>query len=335
MRLKRYIFLSLLLMLAVGGLIYLKTDATYTVEILGIPVTLPIAVWAVLPMFLMFLASFFHMAYYSFINYMKLKRYKKDYDSLVKSFAQALLREPKTQQYRTQEAKNLGHITDKSHLVPQSFRIDTKDERLKKPLEYVKDIQNGIYVEIEGFQLSPKNPLLVQNLQNRLKKEPTFSGVILKNCHEYPKELCQKALEVYMDFSDISKIKEYASVFTFESLLKLIDKAAEKRESLHYQDLLYILQESKMRLGQREYIELAKRIKEVMAPDDRLRFFELLKEKDERSEVGYLYTLLDLEMVDKAREFLETTNEEEFQNFKAYLDLKDCGKNYSLELFIC
>ncbi len=335
MRLKRYIFLSLLLMLAVGGLIYLKTDATYTVEILGIPVTLPIAVWAVLPMFLMFLASFFHMAYYSFINYMKLKRYKKDYDSLVKSFAQALLREPKTQQYRTQEAKNLGHITDKSHLVPQSFRIDIKDERLKKPLEYVKDIQNGIYVEIEGFQLSPQNPLLVKNLENRLKKEPTFSGVILKNCHEYPKELCQKALEVYMDFSDISKIKEYASVFTFESLLKLIDKAAEKRESLHYQDLLYILQESKMRLGQREYIELAQRIKEVMAPDDRLRFFELLKEKDERSEAGYLYTLLDLEMVDKAREFLETTNEEEFQNFKAYLDLKDCGKNYSLELFIC
>lgn len=333
MRLKRYIFLSLLLMLAVGGLIYLKTDATYTIEILGIPVTLPIAVWMILPMFLMFVASFFHMAYYSFINYMKLKRYKKDYDTLVKSFAQALLREPKAQQYKTREAKNLGHITDKSHLIPQDFRIDTKDERLKKPLEYVKDIQNGIYVEIEGFELSPKNPLLVQNLQNRLKKEPTFSGVILKKCQDYPKDLCQKALEIYMDFSDISKIKEYASVFTFETLLKLIDKAAQKREHVHYQDLLYIVQEAKMELGQKEYIELAKKIKNIMAPDDRLRFFELLKEKDERSEAGYVYTLLDLEMVDKARDFLETTNEEELQNFKAYLELKDCGKNYPLDLF--
>ncbi len=333
MRLKRYIFLSILLIAAVGGLVYLKTDTTYTVEILGIPVTLPIAVWVVLPMFLMFLASFFHMAYYSFINYMKLKRYKKDYDTLVTSFAHALLREPKNWHYKTREAKNLGHITDKSHLIPQDFRIDTKDERLKKPLEYVKDIQNGIYVEIEGFELSPKNPLLVQNLQNRLKKEPTFSGVILKKCQDYPKDLCQKALEIYMDFSDISKIKEYASVFTFETLLKLIDKAAQKREHVHYQDLLYIVQEAKMELGQKEYIELAKKIKNIMAPDDRLRFFELLKEKDERSEAGYVYTLLDLEMVDKARDFLETTNEEELQNFKAYLELKDCGKNYPLDLF--
>ncbi len=334
MRLKKYIFFSFLLMLIVGGLVYWWNDATYTMEILGIPVTLPIAVWVVLPMFLMFVASFFHMAYYSFINFMKLKRYKKDYNTLVSSVANGLMREPKPNQYKTQEAKNIGHVSDKCEMIPKDFRIDTKDERLKRVLEYVKDIQNGIYVEIEGFTLSSKNPLLVKNLQNRLKEEPTFSGVVLKKCDEYPRQLCEIALEKYMEFSDISKIKEYAKIFSYKTLTALIQKMAEKEEMLHYPDILYIIQESKMKLDEKGYIDLAKRVKNVMAPDERLKFFELLKEYDEKSEAGYVYTLLDLEMVDKAREFLETTNEGELEVFKAYLDLKDCGKNYRLELFI-
>ncbi len=334
MRLKRYIFFSMLLMIIVGAVVYLQIESNYTFEILGIPVTLPVAVWIVLPMFLMFLASFFHMAYYSFINFMKLKRYKKDYERLVGAFAQSLMREPKPNQYRTQEARNLGSVVDHSHIVPQDFKIETKSDKLKKALEYVKDIQNGIYVEIEEFKLSPKNLLLVKNIENRLKEEPTYSGVVLKNCDEYPRELCEEALAVYMGFSDISKIKEYAKLFSFETLLKLIETARKQDVKLHYQDILYILQESPMKLGEKEYITLAKRVKTILAPDDRLRLFEILKEKDEKSEGGYVYTLLDLEMIEKAHDFLETTNDDELLEFKAYLELKECGKNYPLEMFV-
>ena len=334
MRLKRYIFFSILLMLIVGGIVYSQIDSNYTFEIAGIPITLPVAVWIVIPMFIMFLASFFHMSYYSFINFMKLKRYRKDYDKLEGAFAQSIMREPKPHQYKTIEAKNLGVVVDHSHIVPQDFKIDTKAEKIKKALEYVKDIQNGIYVEVEEFKLSPKNPLLVKNIENRLKEEPTYSGVVLKNCDEYPRELCEKALEVYMSFSDISKIKEYARLFSFETLLKLIDIAQKNGMELHYQDILYILQEADMRIGEKEYILLAKKVKSVLAPDDRLRLFEILKDRDEKSEGAYVYTLLDLEMIEKARDFLETTNDDELQPFKAYLELKECGKNYPLEMFV-
>ena len=320
-------------MVALGGFVYSQIDRVYTFEIFGVPVTLPVAIWIVIPMAIMFLASFFHMSYYSFINFMVLKRYKKDYETLIKSFAQAILREPKTHQYKTTEAKNLGRVSDKSHIIPQDFKIDITDNRLKKPLEYLKDITNGIYVEIEGFTLSPKNPILVQNYENRLKNEPTFSGVILKNCSEYPNELCQKALEVYIGFSDMSKIKEYAKIFDFETLLKLIAYYKDQEAQLHYQDILYILQESQMKMCEKNYLRLAKACKEVLAPDERLKLFEHLKDKDERSEGAYVYTLLDLEMIDKAKEYLETTNEEELLNYKAYLELKDCGKNYPLEMF--
>jgi len=334
MRLKRYIFFSFLLMVLVGGIVYSQIDHNYTFNILGIPVTLPVAVWIVIPMFIMFLASFFHMAYYSFINFMKLKRYKKDYSVIVDSLAHSLIREPRSHQYRTQEAQNIGEVSDHSHIIPQDFKIATKEEKLKRVLEYVKDIQNGIYVEIEEYQLSPKNPLLIKNIYNRLKEEPTYSGVVLKNCQEFPQDLCEEALLIYMSFSDISKIKDYAKVFTFNTLLSLIQIAEKNQMELHYQDILYILQESGMKIDEKGYIQLAMRVKKVLPPDDRLKLFGILKDLDEKSEGAYVYTLLDLEMLDKAREFLETTGENELLEFKAYLDLKRCKRDYPLELFL-
>ena len=334
MRLNKYIFLSILLMVLVGGVVYSQIHATYTLEVLGVPVTLPVAAWIVLPMFLMFLASFFHMAYYSFINFMVLKRYKKDYDVLIQSLADAIMREPKSHNYKTREAKNMGHVIDKSEITLRDFKIETKDERMKKVLEYVKDITNGIYVEINDYKLSPSNPLLVQNYENRLKEEPTYSGVILKNCDDLPKHLCKDALRIYMDFSEPSKIKEYAKLFDLEMLATFFELMQQKGQKIEYSDILYILQESSMKLRSEEYIQLAKEVKSVLAPDERLKLFEILKDKDDKSEGAYLYTLLDLEMIDKAKEFLETVQEGEHENFKAYLDLKECGRNYPLELFI-
>ncbi|MRJ02461.1 MAG: hypothetical protein GXO19_00880 [Epsilonproteobacteria bacterium] len=336
MRLKKYIFFSIVLMLLVGGFVYSQIDRNYTFEILGIPISLPVAVWIVIPMFIMFLASFFHMAYYSFKNFMVLKKYRKDYDKMVDAVAASLMREPRDHNYKTQEARNLGNVIDHSDIVPREFRIETRDERLKKSLEYIKDIQNGIYVEIDNFQLSPRNPLLVKNIENRLKEEPTYSGVVLRNCKEYPIDLCRKSLKVYMGFSDIGKIKEYVKLFNKELLFYLIDLAAREDGALkpNYDDILYIIQEMGERFGAQDYIDLARKVKEIMSPDERLKLFELLKVRDEKAEGGYLYTLFDLEMIEKAKEFFETTHEEEWLNFKAYLELKECGRNYPLELFI-
>lgn len=334
MRLNKYIFLSILLMVLVGGVVYSQIHATYTLEVLGVPVTLPVAAWIVLPMFLMFLASFFHMAYYSFINFMVLKRYKKDYDVLIQSLADAIMREPKSHNYKTREAKNMGHVIDRSDVTPRDFKIATKDERLKKVLEYVKDITNGIYVEINDYKLSPSNPLLVQNYENRLKEEPTYSGVILKNCDNLPDKLCKDALRIYMEFSEPSKIKEYAKLFDLGMLATFFEVMQQKGQKIEYSDILYILQESPMQPDSKAYIQLAKEVKSVLAPDERLKLFEILKNKDEKSEGAYLFTLLDLEMIDKAKEFLETVQEGEHENFKAYLDLKECGRNYPLELFV-
>jgi hypothetical protein len=39
-------------------------------------------------------------------------------------------------------------------------------------------------------------------------------------------------------------------------------------------------------------------------------------------------------MMDLADDILDASSAEEYQNFKAYKALKECNKNYSIDLFI-
>ena len=50
--------------------------------------------------------------------------------------------------------------------------------------------------------------------------------------------------------------------------------------------------------------------------------------------MAYFYVLLDLEMLDEAKERLNTYPQNEFLKIRAYLDLKSVGKKYPLELFL-
>ncbi len=83
-----------------------------------------------------------------------------------------------------------------------------------------------------------------------------------------------------------------------------------------------------------DFVNIAKEIKEIFLPEDRLKLFEELKNINEKSQNAYFYTLLDLEMIQKATEELENFEENEFLAIRAFLELKKCGKNYNLELFL-
>ncbi|WP_281950580.1 hypothetical protein [Nitrosophilus kaiyonis] len=335
MHLKRYTFFSIILIALIGILVYTQIDAKYTLDIFGIPVSLPVAVWIVLPMVLLYFASIFHMAYYSFKGYIKGKKYKKDYENIVKSLFNAILREPKLQSYKTQEFRNIGSITDRSNILLKEYNFDIKDDILRKAVQYVKDIERGEYIDIKDIKFSKDNPLYLKNLENRINEEMTYSGVILNKCNEFPEELCKKALNRFLDYGEITKIKDYSKIFDFENLYKLLEMAKdeERKLNLNTTDLIYIIQESKLKFTPKEYINLAKNIKDIFMPDERLKFFELLKNSDEKAEAGYIYTLLDLEMIEKAKDELENSEENEFLNFKAFLELKECGRNYPLDLF--
>lgn len=336
MHLKKYTFFSFLLIVIVGGLVYSQVDAKYTINVLGVPVELPVAAWVILPMIIFYFASLFHMAYYSFRNYLREKKYKKDYKTLVVSLFRAIFHEPQKNYYRMQEFKNIGAVTDRAYITLKEFNFECKEDSLKKAVEYIKDIQRGDFVEIKEIELSPNNPINLKNLENRMKKEPTYSGVILKKCNELGDEICKKALKVYITFADMAKIKDYAKLFDKEILFELIKNAKDKSRNLALEpsDIVDILKESKADFDAKDYIDLAKEVKNLYMPDERIKLFEKLKKHNEKAESAYIFTLLDLEMIDRTKDELEKSQEDEFLNFKAFLELKECGRDYPLELFI-
>ena len=71
-----------------------------------------------------------------------------------------------------------------------------------------------------------------------------------------------------------------------------------------------------------------------MIPEQRIKLFETLSENNEEALGAYLFTLFDLEMIAPADELLQGTQPNEYLNFKSYRALKDCGKNFNIELFV-
>ncbi|WP_200762412.1 hypothetical protein [Nitrosophilus alvini] len=334
MRLKKYTFFSLLLITLIGVFVYTQINEKYTLDIFGVPLTLPVAVWVVIPLLILYFASLFHMAFYSFKSYLHSRNLKKDFSSLIDSLYFAIFKEPKIHKYHTDEYAQVGEVTDRSEITLKALDYEFGNEKIKKAAETIKKIEDGNYVEIKDIKFSPDNPIYIKNIENKIASEPTYCGVILKKCEEFPKDLCKKALRKYIEFADLSQIKNYADLFDRDILFDLLKAAVkdENRLKISVDDILFFCQKTDMK--QSDYIDLAKIVKKLLQPDERLQLFEKLKEQDEKAEAAYIYTLLDLEMVERAAEVLENSEEDEFLNFKAYLDLKNIGKNYHIELFI-
>lgn len=86
-------------------------------------------------------------------------------------------------------------------------------------------------------------------------------------------------------------------------------------------------------LNSLDYLYLAVTMAKNMLPEQRIAIMEKLSDDDEKALDGYLFTLFDLEMIDKANDLLHMTSEEEYPLFKAYADLKACNKHYDIKRF--
>jgi len=80
-----------------------------------------------------------------------------------------------------------------------------------------------------------------------------------------------------------------------------------------------------------DYLEFAKLYKKELNPDRLISIFEQLSNETEEATTANLYILSELEMLDKLRETLANSSQEDFLAIRALLDLKDSGKHYTLE----
>jgi len=135
------------------------------------------------------------------------------------------------------------------------------------------------------------------------------------------------------EYSPIGELEKFNIKINKEILYKLIDRIGEKNFELSDEKLLEYVQELKM--NKDELVELVKKLKDKLTPDERVKFAEkLLSAMPNIAGEAYLYTMFDLQLIDKVRDYLENSAKNEYTKFKYLLFLKDHGKNFDIDMFV-
>lgn len=328
-------------MALVGGYVfsYVTQDST-TLELFGIPLpSLAVAIWVVVPLLILYLASVFHMSFYSMLGGLKARKYEKDYDKVLDLIVDAYLgKKDRNHSFKTSPYSLLGKLLDNSTIFPNgeiNFQFDSeKTKKMTTVLDLINSIRAGEVVDLKGYNLDPDNELVIQNKRNKYKKGELKAEDILSNPKKYAKKLAQ---EVYVDFvkdASVSAIDKYKEFLTREAFDIIIARVNADENTLEISNEALIILLSNLDLDTKDYIEISRLAAKSMIPEQRIKLFETLSNDKEEAVDAYLYTLYDLEMIEPANALLDISQPDEYQNFKAYRALKECGKHFSIDLFV-
>jgi len=334
MRLGLYLIASIVLMAIVGIFVYTVNPNNYSVNEFGVSITIPIAVWIVLPMVALMIASAVHMMFYGTKNFFKFKKWEKDTLTLDDALYWSLLNEPKAHKFNLPLLKQTVSLLSVS-CVRVDGAVDDISDKLRGALTLVSEINRGEYVDFKSRKLdkvlSSTNPLVIKNLMNRLNKEPSFAEEVIQSKEEYTPELFAEALKVFSREATFLKAHKYIEVYNKESLFILLSRIG-KEENLAFDkeilDEFIIALEST--LGCADYLQIASMMMYQLSPDENLTLWGEYENRYADAQVAYLYLLFEYELIDQAGEYLKEHGKNEFKRFRALFDLKKEHKNYKI-----
>ena len=334
MRLGLYIIASIVLMAIVGIFVYTINPGNYSIDEFGITVTIPVAVWVVLPMFMLMLASIVHMMFYGTKNFFKFKKWEKDTVSLDDALYWSLLHEPKAHKYNLPLLKQTASLLSVAS-VKVDGAVDDVSDKLRGALSLVSEIDRGEYVDLKARKLSrvlsDDNPLVVKNLLNRLEKDESFAEEILIAKESYSSELFNLALKKFVEKSTFSKAKKHIKVFDKDNLLLLLSRVTKENDlDLTKETLDEFIMELEPTLECADYLIMATTMMHHLSPDENLKLWRGYQKKFTKAQIAYLYLLFDYEMIDKAGDYLDEHDENDFKRFRALYDLKKEHKKYKI-----
>ena len=339
MYIKRYTVAAFVLMGLLGAYVFsYVTQESLAINFFGIPLpALSIAVWVIVPVGLLYIASVLHMSFYSFLGSFKLRKFEKDYEKIIDAIVEAYLgKKVRHHTFKTERYKLMGTLFENSVLFPMTNETElTGNEKIDGVLKIIEDVKAGRIVELKSYNLLKENELVVQNERNKYKKGDLTAEALLSNSEKYAEVLRQEAYIEYVKSATFANIDKYKTLLTKESLYSIISRVNADKNSLDMsiEELLSLVKT--LEFTKDDFIKLSSNIaKSGMIPEQRMYFFEMLSNENEDAIDAYLYTLFDLEMLNPVDEILDNAHESEYQNFKAYRALKECNKNFSIELFV-
>jgi len=333
MKLGRYTFFSLLLIVAVGAYVNISiTNELFTIVIFGEEYTLLVAVWIMILLSIFYIITMSHMIFYSMKFYFKGKVLTSDYEKMINLIISRILNKDEKFIFKTNEYKNLSTIIKQiTFEVNSDFVCDMVE--VSELVELISSIHNGKYMKIKRLGLDDQHPLSIKNTYNRLESDNSFIFTVLKNSSEYNNDIVRRAYEILIKNHDSENIKKYLNLITLDKELLLL-LLGELKESLDFsmEELKSMCKTTK--LSQKDYIEIAKILKYKINPDELIEMSESLQSSNEDMSEALLYILFDLEMVDKAKDLLDSYDESEFIQYRSFLILKESGHNFAIDKFL-
>lgn len=337
MHIKRYTISALIFMVLLGIFVYQFVSQ----DIVGIRVfdtqlpALPVALWVVAPVLVFFIASVLHMSYYSLIKHFKLRRYQKDYDTLSQAISDAFLgKENRIHHYHTTAYQKLGKLVDRTRIEPMEGLDATGNETVDGTLSLLREVANGNIVELKKLHLDKENAIACQNQMNQLERGKLTPEDVLSKAERYSRSVCEEAFAKLVETAPLYAIEKYREFMNQKALLVIARRINADENILEIANDAMIALIELVDLECEDYIALSAAMGTSALPDQRIKIFETLSTQNEKATEAYVYTLFDLEMLAPAEEILDNSQADELQHFKAYRALKECGKNFNIDLFV-
>jgi len=332
MGLKKYIVFSILLIVAVAGYTYSILPGTYEIKVMEYALTLPIVAWVSLPLGLLFLASVLHMFFYGFKTYLDGRAITKDEENIIEIIKSNLLNKNDVKIFKRKAFKDLSEILSQVNLVPKEGEFSSSIKEVNLIVEKIKTINEGKYLASKELKLDVKNPLMAQNALNKVDNDEDYCLDILKRPANHSDEIIKRAYFIVLASKSMTTVKKILSNVKLdkEMIQELFKRDAEQTDfSLSKEEVIKYIKN--VDFSKEDFINLAKLYKNNMLPDDLLKIFEEISNTNELALDSYLYVLFEYEMIDMIRDIFASSAQDELLPYKALLDLKDSGKQYTLD----
>lgn len=335
MTFKYYPLVVLALGLLLGVYIYSLDTSTfaYSIPFTDLTYDMPVAIWIMVIVYIFFFISIAFVFSERLMRFIERNAVKNDKKIFIQKLKNKIIeRDDKNLTLKTPLFKELGSIIDRVNITPAPHIPNCENADFKKLLAMYENLKNGEEIDVYKFNIPQTSSLFTQNVKNSIAKNYKNGLPILKN-KNYIYELKKCAFIALLKNADSKEIEKYKDCISYDKDIaqELFAAYFEGKIKLTRQEISDICKSAKF--NKDNYLAFSKSAKGKINPSRWIEIFEFLADNDENAENAYLYVLLELEMLERAKDRLRAHSAYEFINVRAYLDLKAAGKSYPTELF--
>lgn len=331
MGLKKYIVASIIFIAVIAGYVFSIAQTQYEIKLFENTFSLPVAVWVSIPLVVLFIASVLHMIFYGLKHYISDMSVNKDEENILKSLKNSLVQKDEIIKFKNPILKDMHELLSSATVNLKKDSLSTNNKELNELAQQLIDIKNGKHVNL-SVKLPSNNTWMIQNTINKINEQVEFALDVLKRPNNYTQEEIEAAFTKVIDEKSMTSVKK---VLPNIKLTKPMIQELFKRDSVQEEFSLskeeLLKQIKSVEFDKNEYLDIAKLYKSSLTPDEIIEIFEVLSNEKEEALSAYVYVLFEFEMIDKIRDIFASTADDELTAFKALLDLKDAGKNYTLD----